>query len=536
MNHPENKSEGSSQDEDSATETVSVPLEWDTEGTDLMEAPDRAYYALSYEDEDFLSPEEETPEALRLKDGIGSPLSEDQPGSPPILASSKMVGSSSVGERQLGERPRPKCSKGHRDSTTQKRSQSNIKKDEVTDTETSEEEGKREKGSRGSFFRKSSAKEEAEIEGEVKSGEPPDKIVAIDDEDDDDNVPSVGKRRRGRPRSNVSQVSRSENADPKKDWRDRYLTKSKINLDKYIEEVEDHSSGEIAKKVEDYMMEVIRIAKTSGNLKGTYQKSLKLSAAATLGCLQVLQGRAERSTDEATSGEIALLKRKISDTRKSFDDQLNKEKERTKAAEEQIARLKKELTDLKRLTGRKSSQEAEAGPSRTSDSKEVSEKLSSFRPHQRNSKKKNYKEEISKGSRMEISDEEQEEVTLPPREEWPPAIRPAIRGKAKIIKDRILPESQKVTIVKTKPGDRNIKKTDQGGLTNSKKQQEKKKNTQVLGQMANKPTELAEIIRELIREELGTGSDSQGDIKTRARSKSRLARRNDQEHKGEPLS
>ncbi|XP_018375572.1 PREDICTED: uncharacterized protein LOC108769209 [Trachymyrmex cornetzi] len=59
---------------------------------------------------------------------------------------------------------------------------------------------------------------------------------------------------------------------------------------------------------------------------------------------------------------------------------------------------------------------------------------------------------------------------------------------------------------------------------------------QALGKAASKPTELAEIIREIIREELGTRSNSQGERRSRVRSRSRLVRRTDIEHKGETLS
>ncbi|XP_018366581.1 PREDICTED: arp2/3 complex-activating protein rickA-like [Trachymyrmex cornetzi] len=59
----------------------------------------------------------------------------------------------------------------------------------------------------------------------------------------------------------------------------RLLKKSKIDFEKSREDAEGKPNEDVAREINDSLMEVIRIAKTSSNLKGTYQKTLKLAAA-----------------------------------------------------------------------------------------------------------------------------------------------------------------------------------------------------------------------------------------------------------------
>lgn len=359
------------------------------------------------------------------------------------------------------------------------------------------------------------------LEDDTESDEPPDKIVGMDG-------PELGRepKKRGRPPNtnsqqktagNISQtdryISRREALQLVNDEEERrlqlkredmirqlsdkqLLQKSKVNLDKYMEEAEDQPSGEISQKAEQCMLEIMRIAKTSSNLKGTYQKSLKLAAAATIGGLRVLQTRAEKTRDEATSEEIGMLKKEIASIKAKLCGELELERAKTRTAEERADRLQREVHELKRNLEKRSGKE--------SNSKEmynVEEAIERKKSLRTNTKKVESKD--NEAVPMEYSDEKEEEiekVILPPREEWPPAIRPAIKGKATILHDVILPADQKLQVVDGRIT--RMKGTDQSAPNTSKRKASTLTNEQ------KGARDLKDIIRDIIKEELGIAPSS----------------------------
>lgn len=59
------------------------------------------------------------------------------------------------------------------------------------------------------------------------------------------------------------------------------------------------------------------------------------------------------------------------------------------------------------------------------------------------------------------NDEETKKAILPPKEKWPPAIRPKIKGVAKIIEDRPLVGNHKITVVRA-PTQEKVKRDKEG--------------------------------------------------------------------------
>lgn len=152
------------------------------------------------------------------------------------------------------------------------------------------------------------------------SGEPPDKIAGIEESDGDNSTEGSVQSKRIDPlipyyvsrRDAMKQV----NEEKEKGLRlareelirslssSQLLQKAKIDIDKLKEEVEDRPLDDFMRRVHECQQEILRIAKTSSNLKGTYQKALRMAFAATLGCTEVLRDRVERSKEDANSEEI----------------------------------------------------------------------------------------------------------------------------------------------------------------------------------------------------------------------------------------
>lgn len=96
---------------------------------------------------------------------------------------------------------------------------------------------------------------------------------------------------------------------------DQLIKIGRIDMYKKIEEMEKKPDAEIAKKMEDCQAEVLKIARTSANLKGTYQKALKGAAVTTLAGLQVINERVERMRSNAISAEIEALRNELAELR-----------------------------------------------------------------------------------------------------------------------------------------------------------------------------------------------------------------------------
>ncbi|XP_018358986.1 PREDICTED: uncharacterized protein LOC108758489 [Trachymyrmex cornetzi] len=124
--------------------------------------------------------------------------------------------------------------------------------------------------------------------------------------------------------------------------------KAKINIEGIKEQMEELTNEELAEKVQDNLIEVLKIARTSNNLKGTYQKSLKMAAAASMGILQIFKDRATLSKEEARSEEVRALKREVATLRIRLEDEVESERRKALQAAGEAEAYKKELQALKK--------------------------------------------------------------------------------------------------------------------------------------------------------------------------------------------
>lgn len=90
---------------------------------------------------------------------------------------------------------------------------------------------------------------------------------------------------------------------------DSLYKKGKVNITKAKEDVEDLNGDQLVDMVTEQMAEVLRVAMTSSNLKGVFQKSLKLAAARSMGCIHALRERTNNTKSENYLDEIRSLKR-----------------------------------------------------------------------------------------------------------------------------------------------------------------------------------------------------------------------------------
>jgi len=87
---------------------------------------------------------------------------------------------------------------------------------------------------------------------------------------------------------------------------DAILRKTKIRSEDIAVKAADDPTADLTSRVRECQVQVLRIMKTSGNLKGTFQPDLKAIAATMLGLLEVLKTRADRSA-QANSKEDSYI-------------------------------------------------------------------------------------------------------------------------------------------------------------------------------------------------------------------------------------
>lgn len=273
------------------------------------------------------------------------------------------------------------------------------------------------------------------------------------------------------------------------------LKDAKINIEKVKEGMEDDPTEELADKVSRCSLEVIRIAKTSSNLKGTYQKSLKIAAATSLSCVELLKERASKNQEGSNADEIKILRKEVSALRSRLENEVELERRKALAAEARADFFRQELDKLKREIGTRETQKGTTSPRLPSSPRKTGLTRQTNSTNVADTNSRNKKQTPKSDFGMEVDDPNPEEkVVLPPREEWPPAIRPSIQGKCKIIEDRPL---HGVTYkIGRKPN-----------LVTPKKRESKEEKNRVSTkttkeELNTSPKSLADMIREIIRQEL----------------------------------
>lgn len=218
--------------------------------------------------------------------------------------------------------------------------------------------------------------------------------------------------------------------------------KSKVDIEKAKEIVDPWTNEEIVQRAMENLTEVIRIARVSSNLNGTFQKALKVAAASSIGCVEVLKERATMTPGEVHADEIRTLKKEVMTLRTRLEEEVEAEKRKALEAAGEAHAYHEELRMLK-------------GERRKERTRVVStERESSVRKGQKESPKKAARKIVeariqaqsnrvsSDTEAMEVM-EESPKVILDPPEEWEPVRRLLLRGKRKIM-DEDLEENKRI--------------------------------------------------------------------------------------------
>lgn len=219
-------------------------------------------------------------------------------------------------------------------------------------------------------------------------------------------------------------------------WGEVFRRKNRIDPEKLKEEAELLTNDEITERALLQMSEVIRVAISSANLKGTFQKSLKMAAAISMGCIEVLKERAAMTPEEAHREETRKMRKEIADLRMRLEEEVEDERRKALAAASEMEAYRTEVQILRnekaQRKGRKSESPKETIPKdkiRDSPKKAV-RKAAEARLQARATGPQ------SESEAME-GDVTSQTMILDPPEEWQPVRAPPLRGKRKLIKEDV---------------------------------------------------------------------------------------------------
>lgn len=254
-----------------------------------------------------------------------------------------------------------------------------------------------------------------------------------------------------------------------------------LDLNEAIAEMRQGPTADIANRAREGMMEIIRVAKVSSNIKGELRKHLKTAALSATAVVEV--DPADCPFDSDIPRQMRALK-----------EELEKAKNEAVKTSKEMERLRKEIAKLRGEKERKSrktyvvdssSTSVSSSPERTLK-KVKSKKGKGTNPRNKREERPN-PEDMAGAVEMEVDstpvplaprpppitfgegdDEKRRKEILPPKEEWPPIIRPALKGKVKIIEDRPL-EGHTIRIVSDKEeGKSKVENTAQRSATEKK--------------------------------------------------------------------
>jgi len=94
----------------------------------------------------------------------------------------------------------------------------------------------------------------------------------------------------------------------------------------------DDPTADLANRVRECQVQILRVVKSSGNLKGTCQRDLKTAADTTLGLFEVLRTRADRTAAEANTEEIRVLKKEFREAKENMAKEMALLRENTEKA------------------------------------------------------------------------------------------------------------------------------------------------------------------------------------------------------------
>lgn len=213
------------------------------------------------------------------------------------------------------------------------------------------------------------------------------------------------------------------------------------DLNKAIERAKQNPSGDIANVARELLAEVLKVSKTCYNMQGKQRGDLKKAALTATAAVEVLRTRADYGPDTDVSVQLQALK-----------DQLEESEREKRRALERIGTLEKALQEYMTSEGKKRRRGVRKAIVSNTDStgdesgkiaKKARQKSPSLSPRKRQTTtvRKQQSPTHTRNTEMKVEDTASEfppsssGMELPPRDQWPPAYRPPIQGKVKIIDD-----------------------------------------------------------------------------------------------------
>lgn len=167
------------------------------------------------------------------------------------------------------------------------------------------------------------------------------------------------------------------------------------DVEEAAEELSEAPNADVANKARKCLTNVLKVAKISKNLKGTCVRDLRQAVVVGTAAIEILRTRSDGGSEEINqdiSRQLEAMKGELQETKKE-NDQVKKE----------VDRLKQELK-IEKTRGERTNRSRN---SIVDDEDDV----------------------------RDYDEEKRKKEILPPRELWPPVVRPLLQGKAKIIED-----------------------------------------------------------------------------------------------------
>lgn len=269
-------------------------------------------------------------------------------------------------------------------------------------------------------------------------------------------VPEATQRKQGRPQTTGLYVGRAKaqgelNKELKEtaelEWEStlrrmsagRIIANVERNVDAFVEKMEFAPTADVAQRTREQMAEVIRVANSSKHLNGVCIKILKQAAACGMAATEVLRTRAD-SGESPSEGDILW---QLKAMRRELEDA----KQEARAAKEETEALRKELAEAQQRRGRGrrraivDDSDYSPTPSPATGTRphgEIAEEPTTAAPMDEDTPMGTDGAEMGESTTPTYSDERRKKEILPPREKWPDALRPPLRGQVKILEDRLL--------------------------------------------------------------------------------------------------
>lgn len=277
-------------------------------------------------------------------------------------------------------------------------------------------------------------------------------IVVEDEEESEGTCEKKGKRGPGRPPTTgeyvglatakgelIARLREEEEIAAERrirSWSSKKLfTSMKLDLDEAVEEMRKTPSEDVANRAHKCMESVLQVAKVSRNLQGTKVKELKQASVVGAAAIEVLRSRSDGEPDNDIARQVRFLRK-----------ELEKAREEARLAREETQRLKKEL-DVEREVRkgergrRRKISDSPSPPGQRASRDEKGEthqgapETDDLEVPGSSSTSTSTAEEPMEVEMAPQKRKEDEKIILPPMEEWPQAIRPAIQGKIRVLED-----------------------------------------------------------------------------------------------------